>query len=204
MQEGTMAIRFSLAGRQIVPVLAAALIAHGAAVGAPTSTRFTPFIEVGGTALALNGKGTRYRLAFRVYDLALYTTRHVATTEELLTLPGPKKLHFVALRELSGTDLGRLLLRGMTDNTPSLQLNRHVVATTRLIEVFSGKDKMLPGESFSMDFVPGKGTTFYIQGMAQGDPVGDDEFFNLVLRIWFGSSPADPQLRDALLDGGRD
>lgn len=199
-----MNIGFSLAGRRIVPALAAGLIAHGAALGAPTSTRFTPFTEVGGTALILNGKGTRYRLAFRVYDLALYTTRHVGTPEELLALPGPKKLHFVALRELSGTDLGRLLLRGMTDNTPSLQLNRHVVGTTRLIEVFSGKDKMLPGEGFSMDFVPGKGTTFYIQGIPQGDPVGDDEFFELVLRIWFGPAPADPQLRDTLLDGGRD
>lgn len=199
-----MAFKFSSACKRFVPALAAALIVHGAAVGAPTSTRFEPFTEVGGTGLVLNGKGTRYRLAFKVYDLALYTTRRVTTPAELLAQPGPKKLHFVALRELSGTDLGRLLLRGMSDNTSSLQMNRHTLATTRLIEVFSGKDKMLPGESFAMEFVPGKGTTFYIQGQPQGAPVGDDEFFTLVLRIWFGDASTDPQLRDALLDGGHD
>jgi hypothetical protein len=31
--------------------------------------------------------------------------------------------------------------------------------------------------------------------------VGDDEFFSFVLRIWFGSAPADANLRDALLEG---
>mgnify|MGYP003351961212 CR=1 FL=1 len=56
-------------------------------------------------------------------------------------------------------------------------------------------------ETFAMDFVPGKGTQFYIQGQPQGAPVGDDEFFTLVLRIWFGDTPADIPLRDALLDG---
>lgn len=198
-----MATHDTSTARRCMPALAAAaLIAHGVAVGAPTTTPFAPYTEVAGTSLLLNGKGTRYRFTFRAYDLALYTTHRVSTAAELLALPGPKKLHFVALRELSGTDLGRLLLRGMTDNAPSQQVNRHLPATNRLIQVFSGKDRMLPGESFAMEFVPGRGTTFYIQGQAQGEPVGDDEFFTLVLRIWFGDSPADARLRDALLDGG--
>ncbi|MEY4754476.1 MAG: hypothetical protein RJA44_2151, partial [Pseudomonadota bacterium] len=48
------------------------------------------------------------------------------------------------------------------------------------------------------------GTSFYIQNLRQGAPVGDDEFFGMVLRIWFGEASVDPHLRDALLDGGRD
>ena len=47
--------------------------------------------------------------------------------------------------------------------------------------------------------MPGKGTTFYILGKAQGEPVGDDEFFQMVLKIWVGESTADHLLRDALL-----
>ena len=50
-----------------------------------------------------------------------------------------------------------------------------------------------------MEFIPGKGTQFYILDQAQGAPVGDDEFFKMVLRIWVGSSPADHVLRDSLL-----
>ena len=174
------------------------------ASAANTATKFDTTAQLGGSTLQLNGKGTRVRLVFKAYDMGLYTPKHVGTAAELLALPGPKRLQFTALRELPGTDLGRLFLRGISDNTPSQQMTRHTLSTTRLIEVFSGKAKLLPGDTFTMDFVPGKGTQFYIQGEAQGAPVGDDEFFSLILRIWFGDSPADAQLRDALLEGPKD
>lgn len=174
------------------------------ASAAPTVHKFEPTAQLGGSTLLLNGKGTRVRLVFKAYDMALYTAKRVTTPAELLALPGPKRLQFTALRELQGTDLGRLFLRGMGDNTPSQQMTRHTLSTTRLIEIFSGKPKLAAGDTFAMDFVPGKGTQFYIQGQPQGEPVGDDEFFTLVLRIWFGDSPADTTLRDALLDGGKD
>lgn len=185
-------------------VLLAGLALCLQAAAAPTVSKFERTTQLGGSTLQLNGKGTRVRLVFKAYDLGLYTTKRVSTPAELFALPGPKRLQFTALRELQGTELGRLFLRGMGDNTPSAQLTRHTLATTRLIEIFSGKPKLVPGDTFAMDFVPGKGTQFYIQGQAQGEPVGDDEFFSLVLRIWFGDSPADIPLRDALLDGVRD
>ena len=50
-----------------------------------------------------------------------------------------------------------------------------------------------------MEFVPGRGTQFVIQGQSQGEPIGDAEFVNMVLGIWFGASPADRPLKDALL-----
>lgn len=185
-------------------VLLALALAAGSAAAAPTSTKFDPAVEVQGTKLQLNGAGTRYRAIFKVYDMALYTAKKVASPVELLALPGPKRLHFVALRELPGTDLGRLFLKGMGENASREQVQRHTLASMRLIEVFSGRSKMLPGESFSMEFVPGKGTTFYILGKPQGEPVGDDEFFSMVLRIWVGDSPADPLLKDALLGQARE
>lgn len=185
----------------------AALIACTAlclqATAAPTVNKFEPTAQLGGSTLQLNGKGTRVRLVFKAYDMALYTTKRAATPAELLALPGPKRLQFTALRDLPGTDLGRLFLRGISDNTPAAQLTRHTLSTTRLIEIFSGKAKLVAGDTFAMDFIPGKGTQFYISGQPQGDVVGDDEFFTLVLRIWFGDSPVDAQLREALLDGGK-
>ena len=179
-------------------------LAAGAALAAPTSTKFEPQMEVQGTRLQLNGAGTRYKAIFKVYDMGLYTTKKVTSAADLLALPGAKRLQFTALRELPGTDLGRLFLKGMNDNSPKDRVQRHALASTRLIEVFSGRSKMLPGESFAMEFVPGKGTTFYILGKAQGEPVGDDEFFQMVLKIWVGESPADHQLRDALLGQDRE
>ncbi|MFT3664862.1 chalcone isomerase family protein [Piscinibacter sp.] len=182
----------------LAAVLIGATIAV-AAQAAPTSTKFEPKLEVQGSTLQLNGAGTRFRAIFKVYDMGLYTTKKVSSAAELLALPGPKRLQFTALRELPGTDLGRLFIKGMNDNSPKDRVQRHALASMRLIEVFSGRSKMLPGESFAMEFAPGKGTTFYILGKPQGEPVGDDEFFQMVLKIWVGESPADTHLRDALL-----
>ena len=53
----------------------------------------------------------------------------------------------------------------------------------------------MASDTFAMDFIPGKGTQFYIQGQPQGEPVGDAEFFGMVMSIWFGPQPADRALQ---------
>jgi Chalcone isomerase-like len=100
------------------------------------------------------------RAIFKLYDMALYATRKVSAPAELLALGGPKKLHFVALRELSGTDLGLLFIKGLQANSPKELVQKHAISATRLIEIFSGKSKLVPGDTFSMDFLPEKGTQF--------------------------------------------
>jgi hypothetical protein len=155
---------------------------------------------VEGVKLNLNGLGTRYKAIFKVYDMGLYTTAKVSNLQDLIALPGPKKLHFVALRELPGTDLGVLFLRGMRENSSAELNTRYAASANRLVEIFSGKSKLLADESFSIEFVPGKGTTFYIMDKPQGAAIGDAEFFGMILRIWLGPVPADHKLKDALLN----
>lgn len=169
------------------------------APAAPTQTKFEPGTEVLGTKLLLNGQGTRKRGIFNVYDIALYTTRKASTVDDLLTLSGPKKIQFVALRDLPGTELGRLFIKGMGENSSKELTQKHSLSSLRLIEIFSGRPKVAPGETFAMEFIPGKGTLFYILGKPQGEPIGDEEFFRMVLRIWVGPQPADTLLKEALL-----
>jgi hypothetical protein len=187
--------------RPLAVFVTSLVLALGAAQAQSTSTRFEPTVAVGGTPLILNGAGTRHRAVFKVYDMALYTARKVTKVDDLLVLPGPKRLNFVALRELPSTDLGRLFLKGMGENSSKDLMNKHALASSRLIEVFSGKAKLMPGDSFAMEFVPGKGTQFFITGKAQGEPVGDAEFFSMIMKIWVGPAPADNLLKDALLGG---
>lgn len=174
------------------------LVAAGAA-SASTQTPFAPEIQVQGTRLQLNGAGTRFKAVFKVYDLGLYTPAKANTPDAVLAQQGPMRLQFTALRELPGTELGRLFLKGLQDNSPKDRTQRHAASAMRLIEIFSGKSKLAPGDTFAMEYVPGKGTTFYIQGQAQGAPVGDAEFFGMVLKIWLGDAPADHLLKKALL-----
>ncbi|RYF43402.1 MAG: hypothetical protein EOO27_44340 [Comamonadaceae bacterium] len=169
------------------------------AVAAPTTTKFDATAKVESTPLMLNGAGTRYKTVFRVYDMALYTQRKVTTPQELLALPGPKRLDVTALRDLSSTEIGLAFVQGMRANATKEQTTRHLASMSRLIEIFSSRSKLLAGEYIGMQYTPGKGTTFLIMGEPQGAPVGDAEFFNMVLNIWVGPSPAEPLLKDALL-----
>ena len=178
-------------------MLASALFAAAGAAGAAAA--FEKTTTLAGSTLVMNGTGTRYKAIFKVYDMAMYLPSAAQTPEAVLTLPGPKKLSFVARRKVSGTDLGLAFMRGLKDNNPPELMRKHVLATTRLIEIFSGKNHVDEGHTFAMEFVPGKGTQFFIQGEAQGQPVADAEFFQMVLRIWLGSDPADLRLKDGLL-----
>ena len=188
---------------QTIPGAARALGLALAVAAAPdahaTQTAFDRGAQLQDTPLVLNGAGTRTRVMFQVYDMALYLPRKATSAEAALAMPGPKRLSFVALREIPGTDLGLAFIKGLQANSSREQVQRHTPSSTRLIEIFSGKSRLLPGERFAMDYVPGKGTQFFIQGQPQGAPVGDAEYFEMVLRIWLGPSAVEPLLRDALL-----
>jgi Chalcone isomerase-like len=180
--------------------IAACLVsAASSAAYAQSSGSFASGVQVENVPLALNGNGTRFKAIFKVYDMAMYTSRKVSTAQDAIELAGPKRLQFIALRELPSTDLGLLFIRGMKDNSSPDIVRKHTASMSRLIEIFSARKKLLAGDTFGMEFVPGKGTSFYIDGKVQGLPVGDAEFFAMVLKIWLGQSPADHLLKDALL-----
>lgn len=161
--------------------------------------RFPKQIQVEGVKLNLNGQGTRYKAIFKVYDMGLYTTTKVRTAQELAKVAGPVKLQFIALRDLSTIDIALLLLRGMQDNsTPELN-SKHAAMSSKFIEMVETKKKILAGETFAIEFVPGLGVTFLVADKPLSSAMGNAEFFGMIMRIWLGPVPADYLLRDALL-----
>jgi hypothetical protein len=169
--------------------------AHAEAVG----TKFANYVRLGNTELLLNGKGTRTKAFFKVYDMALYTPSRVKTAQQLLSLPGPKRLSMVSLRTLKTADIGLMFIKGMKANCTPEVVARYTPTVTELINIFSYKSTMDAGVNFSMDFEPGKGTAFVFNGQQVGERVGDDEFFANALKIWFGPEPVDSDLEKALL-----
>jgi hypothetical protein len=103
------------------------------------------------------------------------------------------------LREINADQLGRLFTRGMQDNAPREEFVASVPGTLRLGEIFAARKRLTAGDNFSVDWVPGVGTTILVNGEPQGAPIKEPEFFRSLMRIWLGSSPADVQLKDALL-----
>ena len=161
--------------------------------------RYEPTLKLGGSTLLLNGAGIRYRTVVKVYTAGLYLGGKASTTEAVLAAPGPKRLAVTMLREIDGNDLGKLFTKGMQDNSPRDEFSKAIPGTFRMGEVFASRKKLVQGDQFSVDYVPGTGTTVVINGKAAGEPIREPEFFTCMLRIWLGRSPADHLLKDALL-----
>jgi hypothetical protein len=155
--------------------------------------------RVAGETLQLNGAGIRYKAVFKVYTAGLYLNQKAGTPEAVIASPGPKRIHVVMLRDIDANELGKLFTRGMQDNSPRDEFSKSIPGTIRMGEIFSAKKKLSNGESFSVEYVPNTGTSVLVNGKVMGEPIKEPEFFTGLLRIWLGKSPADTNLKDALL-----
>jgi hypothetical protein len=161
--------------------------------------RYAPTVTLAGAPLLLNGAGIRYKLVFKVYTAGLYLSAKAATPEQVLAASGPRRLHIVMLRRIDASELGRLFTRGMEDNAQPGEMSRLIPGILKMGDIFSARKQLAAGESFSVDYVPGTGTTILVNGQPMAEPIKEPEFFNALMRIWLGTSPADALLKDALL-----
>ena len=188
--------------RNLILATALSLTAAASALADTTQVagvKYDNALQVANTNLVLNGAGVRYKAVFKVYAAGLYLTRKASTTEDVLRAPGPKRMQIVMLREINASELGKLFTRGMEDNAPKDEFSKSVAGTLKMSEIFFRIKKLNAGDNFSVDWVPGVGTTINVNGKPAADPIKEPEFFSALLKIWLGSSPADRMLKDALL-----
>jgi hypothetical protein len=164
-----------------------------------SGVKFDDTTEVRGNKMQLNGAGIRYKAIFKVYAAGLYLPKKGGTTQEVLAMPGAKRLNITMLREIDSSELGKLFSRGMEDNMEKAAFSKLIPGVMRMSQIFSDHKKLNAGDTFAIDWVPGTGTVITVKGVPQGEPFKEPEFFNALLRIWLGPSPADWKLKDALL-----
>lgn len=156
-------------------------------------------IALQGKPLVLNGAGTRYKAIFKVYTAGLYLEKPAHSLQEISALPGPKRITVTMLRDIDSAELGKLFSRGMEDNMERAAFSQLIPGVLRMSEIFTQHKKLLAGENFVVDWIPGQGTLVIVKGQAQGEPFKEPEFFNALLGIWLGPKPADEPLKKALL-----
>ena len=149
--------------------------------------------------LVLNGAGVRYKAVFKVYSAGLYLEKKADTPEAVLATPGPKRMTITMLRDIDSAELGKLFSRGMEDNMERAAFSKLIPGVLRMSQIFSNHKKLLTGETFMVDWIPGTGTVITVKGKAEGEPFKEPEFFDALMRIWLGPKPADWMLKDALL-----
>ena len=161
--------------------------------------QFPNTLQVGNAKLQINGAGIRYKVVFKVYATALYLTDKATTPESVLASAGPRHLQIVMLREIDANELGRLFTRGMEQNAAREDFIKSIPGIMRMSDVFSSRKKLVAGESFAVEWVPGVGTMILVNGKPAAEPIKEPEFYTTLMKIWLGKSPADAQLKEALL-----
>ena len=154
---------------------------------------------VAGTKLQLNGAGVRYKGPFKIYVGDLYTTKKVSSLDELAAAPGPKRLTMTMLREIEAGPFGKLLTRGVEDNVPKSEMSKLIPGLMRMSDIFTVNKVLLPGETVTIDWIPGTGMVITAKGKVQGEPFKEPEFFKAIMSIWLGPVPADFKLKDTML-----
>lgn len=155
--------------------------------------------QVAGTTLQLNGYGVRYKAVFKVYAAGLYLNAKATTPEQVLGNTGPRRMYVVMLREIDANELGKLFTKSMEQNSSREEFSKVIPGVIKLGEIFAARKKLAQGEYFSVDYVPGQGTSIVVMGKPASEPIKEPEFYTALMKIWLGKAPADAQLKDALL-----
>ena len=185
---------------------AASLLAAALPVSAQTSAaievagvKYAPTASVGSANLQLNGAGIRYKAVFKVYAAGLYLGAKATTPEAVFAAAGGKRLHVVMLRNIDANELGKLFTEGIQKNATREEFGKSIPGILKLAEIFAAKKRLVAGDSFTVDFIPGTGTVTMVNGKAATDAITEPVFFTALMKIWLGANPADWQLKDALL-----
>lgn len=180
--------------------LAALSTATQAANTEIAGVRYEPTIKVEGQTLQLNGSGLSYKALQKVYTVGLYLSAKSSTAEGVLKTPGPKQLRFVMLVPMRVDELGKMIARGVEANSTREEFRTLIPATVEMGRIFSHMKRMVPGDTIAIEYVPQRGTIFFVNGQPSGLPIQIPEFFTAVLRVWIGKAPTTQDLKDALLD----
>lgn len=159
-------------------------------------------INLGGNSLVLNGAGVRYKAIFQVYVAGLYVSKKASNPEEILRQPGAKRVVVTFLRDIDNKEFSKQFIRGLEDNLEKSDRAKVLANMPRMGQLFNDFKNFKPGDSFSIDWLPGVGTVISVKGKPWGEPFKDPEFFNALLRIWLGPNPPTWQIKEALLGIG--
>jgi hypothetical protein len=146
--------------------------------------------------LLLNGAGVRSKFFVKVYVGALYLEEATQSSAAAIAADGPKSMQMVMLyKEVEARKITQGWEDGFENN---LDKNEFDQVAGRLKKFNALFPDLHQGDHVFMDYQPGAGTTLGINGKKLGRIEGDD-FYTALIKVWLGESPADKQLKRALL-----
>ena len=166
-------------------------------------------IQLDGRTLRLNGAALRRWGPARLYVIGLYldaerqpVTSALAAPVALEQVTGAKRISLTLLRDLTARQLSDALHEGIRDNHSSTEFNRLLPRMERLSRVMTEVGSARSGSRLHIDFLPPDGTRVALDDRYKGETIEGEDFYLAIMRIWLGSRPPDPALKEALLGSG--
>ena len=149
--------------------------------------------------LQLNGVGVRAVAIFKAYTAGLYLKQKASDPAAVVALDGPKRLQMRMLIEVPAKEFIKAIEVGMTRNSSEAELpalRDRMQTFERMVDAVGAVRK---GDVVDLDWLPGKGMRFSVNGQARGANIGGEDFYGALLRIFIGDKPVDKGLKSGLL-----
>jgi hypothetical protein len=155
--------------------------------------------SVAGKELKLNGAGMRSKFFIKIYAMGLYLPEKKTTAAEVQALAGSRRVTLHLQREVNGDELGQSFLSGLNKNSTDEEKTKVMAQTNQFAKMFTTLEPVKKGDIVTLDWIPDTGTVTSLNGKKIGETLPDVAFYNAVLRIWLGDSPAQDNLKNELL-----
>ena len=144
--------------------------------------------------LKKTGVGTlTYLSIFKVYNAAFYLESG-ASVDQVLD-DKAKRFEVAYLRSFDREDFGEATYKALRKSIPAEEIER---LRPQIEHHNSLYESVVPGDRYSVTYIPGKGTELARNGEAVGVIEGAD-FAAALFSIWVGDNPIDQKFRQELL-----
>jgi hypothetical protein len=160
---------------------------------------FEDAVPLANRTLRLNGLGVRKIFFIKAYVAGLYLSEQAATPQDLIAMPGPKRLQLRMLRSAGPGDFNSALVSGIRHNSSEAELARLGERIDQLELTIKTIGATVKGDIITLDYLPELGTKLTVNGTSQGRPIPGADFYAAILKIFVGDKPVDVMLKKGLL-----
>ncbi len=162
---------------------------------------FVSELRLADTELRLNGVGLRAVAWLKGYAAGLYLVQRTNSSSQAISAPGPKRLQLRMLQEVGAVEFVKAFDKGVTRNTPEAELPRLRERMAVFEERVQSLGTVRKGDVVDLDWLPGVGMHFSVNGTLKGAPIPGEDFYGALLKIFVGDKPVDAELKVGLLGG---
>jgi hypothetical protein len=157
-------------------------------------------LRLAGADLVLNGAGLRSVAWFKGFVAALWMASRAHDPAQVTAVPGPKRLQLCIFWEVGAVEFAKAFRKGVARNAAGPDEVARLEARMQTFEgLVNGLETVRKGDVINLDFVPGQGTLFSVNGKLHGSPIAGEDFYAALLRAFVGDLPYDPKLKAGLL-----